>query len=154
MHYYAKEIIQDWLISAWKFNKKHGHRNTLSIFDWKIDCGDQNHGVRLEYPILSKLRPDGTKMILGVSTIWSKSYPDLDQLADGVKVEAVLDVAIIEDGAVKYGIEVVYKHLCPRRKRDFLNGIKGLQVYEVSAEWVLSQIRKPVPPKQWPCMGI
>ena len=54
MHYYSKEILQDWLISAWKYNKSNGYENKLYIFEWEIDCSDSNYGIRLEYPILSK----------------------------------------------------------------------------------------------------
>ena len=153
MHYYAKELIQQWLISAWKFNMKNGYNNTLYIFDWKIDCSDPNYGVRIEYPILSKLRPDGTKMALGIDTVWGwGEYPSIDNLDMGVKVEAVLDIAIVEDGHIKYGIEVVHKHLCSKKKRSFLKTtVSGVLVYEISAEWVLSQIRNQIPPKKWPC---
>lgn len=152
MHYYAKEIVQGWLVSAWKFNRKHSYDNKLYIFDWKIDCSDCNYGVRLEYPILSKRRPDGTKMILGVSTIWDE-YPDLDKLADDIKVEMVLDIAIVEEGALKYGLEIVHKHICSQRKRDFiLEYLTKVPIYELSAEWVLNQLVGPVPPKLWPCV--
>lgn len=154
MHFYAKEIIQEWLISAWKFNRKHGYDNKLFIFDWKIDCSDPNYGIRLEYPILSKLRPDGTKMVLGIDTIWSE-YPDTEKLAEGVRMEAVFDVVLIEEGHVKYGIEVVHKHVCSKEKRKFLKEeCKNIPVYEISAEWVLGQIKGPVPPKRWPCVQV
>lgn len=154
MHYYAKEVIQGWFISAWKFNRRNGYDNKLYIFDWKVDCSDQNYGIRLEYPILSKIRPDGSKMVLGIDTIWS-TYPDLDNLGHGVKVEAVIDVVIIEDTKVKYGIEVVHKHICTKNKRLFLKEqLSSVPVYEISAEWVLGQIRGPVPPKRWPCVRV
>lgn len=154
MHYYAKEIIQEWLISAWKFNSKNSYTNTLFIFEWKVDHSDPNYGVRLEYPILSKLKPDGTKMVLGVDTVWV-SYPSLDKLANGVKIESVFDLAIIEDGKVKYGIEVVHKHLCSKKKRAFLKEhAPHIPVYEISAEWVLNQVLGPIPPKRWPCVKI
>lgn len=154
MHYYAKHIIQEWFISAWKFNRQHGYSNRLFIFDWKIDCSDPNYGVRVEYPILSKLRPDGTKMILGIDTVWTE-YPNLDKLANNVKVEVVLDIALVEDGRIKYGIEVVHKHLCSGKKREFLEQeCSHVTVYEISAEWVLCQLRGPVPPKRWPCVQV
>lgn len=153
MHYYAKEVVQEWLISAWQFNRKHGYDNKLFIFDWKIDCSDQNYGIRLEYPILSKRKPDGTKMVLGVDTIWSE-YPDLNSLADGVVIEAVLDIAIVETGCLKYGIEIVHKHLCSKNKRSFLKENVQASIYELSAEWVLSQVRGTIPPKCWPCVAV
>ena len=152
MHHYAKLTVQEWLVSAWRFNLEHGYDNKLYVFDWKANPRD--NGIRLEYPILSKARTDEGTLILGVDTAWIES-PNLDKLAEGVKVEAVLDVAIIEDGRLKYGIEIVHKHLCTQSKRDFLKQrCPKVQVYELSAEWVLSQIMKPVPPKKWPCFPI
>lgn len=153
MHYYAKDIVQDWLISAWKFNKKNGYDNKLYIFDWKIDRSDKNHGIRIEYPILSKVAPNGTKLLLGFPSAWV-TYPDLDNLGQGIKIEAVLDLAIIEDKCVKYGIEIVHKHICGKAKRDFIKTLSSAKVYELSAEWVLSQILGPVPPKCWPCYEV
>jgi hypothetical protein len=154
MHYYAKSILEEWLISAWNYNKQHGYDNKLYIFEWKIDCSINNCGVRLEYPILSKQMADGTTTtLLGVSHAWH-DYPDLDKLAAGVKVEVVLDVAIIENGALKYGIEVVHKHACSKKKREFLTLHRSkFKVYEISAEWILSQVRSNIPPKKLPLIA-
>jgi hypothetical protein len=157
MHHYAKLTVQEWLVSAWKFNLDHGYSNKLYIFDWKTDRRD--NGIRVEYPILSKSKPSAGDLILGVDTAWV-DYPNLDKLAAGVKVEAVLDLAIIEDGRLKYGIEIVHKHLCTKGKREFLKQrcpkqrCPKVNVYELSAEWVLGQIMKSVPPKKWPCIPI
>jgi hypothetical protein len=154
MHYYAKIILEEWLVSAWNYNKKNGYDNKLYILEWKIDCSISNCGIRLEYPILSKLMADGSKTLLGVSHAW-KNYPDLEKLADNVKVEAILDVAIIEDGSLKYGIEVVYKHICSKKKRDFLTLYQDqFKVYEISAEWVLGQLRDKIPPKKLPLVSV
>jgi hypothetical protein len=153
MHFYAKKIIEEWLISAWKYNKKMQYNNKLYIFDWQIDCSDDNYGIRLEYPILSKTQKEN-KIILGAPSAWVR-YPDIDKLADNVKVEAVIDLVIIEHGKVKYGIEVVHKHICSKTKRIFLKTyLPGLKVYEISAEWVLNQLVSAVPPKKWPCIAI
>ena len=155
MHHYAKLTVKEWLMSAWRYNLKHGYSNKLYIFDWKVNYRDS--GIRLEYPILSKAIGDGSgSLVLGVETPWVE-YPDLGKLAPGVKVEAVLDVAIIdlEDGRLKYGIEIVHKHLCTKSKRDFLKQrCSKVQIYELSAEWVLGQVMKEVPPKKWPCVQI
>lgn len=155
MHYYAKYTVQEWLISAWQYNRRHGYDNKLYIFDWKISCSDENHGIRLEYPILSKMAPNGNKILMGFPSLWV-NYPDLDNLMEGVKIEAVLDLVIINDGRVKYGIEIVHKHVCGKAKRDFLKTLsqQSFKAYELSAEWVLSQIQGPIPPKRWPCISI
>ena len=153
MHFYAKKILEEWFISAWKYNKKMQYDNKLYIFDWEIDCSDANYGVRIEYPILSKTQGNN-KILLGAPSVWIK-YPDMDKLGDKVKVEAVLDLAIIENGKIKYGIEVVHKHVCSKNKRSFLKTyLPDLKVYEISAEWILNQLVSKIPPKKWPCIAI
>lgn len=151
MHHYAKDVMRQWCIDRWKYNDQHRYPNTFCIFDWKIDHRDSNHGVYLEYPILVK---SNGNHVLGVNPCW-KSYPDLNNLADDVKVEAILDLAIVEDGRLKYGIEIVHKHLCSARKRKFLkNRCPEVAVYEISAEWILSQLRDRIPPKSLPLVPI
>lgn len=151
MHHYAKEVMRQWFVDRWRYNHEHHYPNTFSVFDWKIDHSDGNHGVYLEYPVLLKSTGEH---VLGVNPCW-KSYPDLDNLADDVKVEAVLDLAIVEDGRLKYGIEIVHKHVCSARKRKFLKEkCPGVTVYEISAEWILSQLRDRIPPKQLPLIPV
>lgn len=154
MHYYAKIILEDWLKNAWNYNKKNGYKNKLYILEWNIDCSENNCGIRVEYPILSKKMADGHTVLLGVDQAWQE-MPDLTKLGADIKVEAVLDVAIIEDGALKYGLEVVHKHICTKTKRQFLAKLKDqFMVYEISAEWVLSQLRSTVPPKKLPLVSV
>jgi len=153
MHYYAKEVLQQWLISAWKYNRQHKYSNKLYIFEWKIDCRDSNYGIRLEYPILSRRSEAGTQ-VLGVNPVWV-DYPDITKGDPDIKVEAVLDLAIVEDGHLKYGLEVVHKHVCPQSKRTFIQKhLCDVPVYEISAEWILSQVKSDVPPKMWPVFKI
>ena len=154
-HYSAKYIFRDWLVDKWRFNKKLGYRNTFFIFDWKIDLSDTDCGIRVEYPILSKIintsNDLGTKDILGLKQTWSK-YPDLEKAKEnGLFVEAIIDIVICEDHRPKYGIEIVYKHPCTERKIRFLKSLTGYDirfpVYEVSATWILDQIYGKVPNK-------
>jgi hypothetical protein len=151
MHYYAKEILQKWLISAWKYNDKNSYENKLYILEWLIDHKEDNYGIRLEYPILVK---KSGNHVMGVDHVWS-IYPDLNKLSDDVKVEAVLDVAIIENGSLKYGLEVVHKHTCSQYKRDFLKRqCPTVKIYEISAEWILNQLNEPIPPKILPLFSL
>lgn len=148
-HYYAKETFKEWLHRTWDFNRAHGYKNVLSIFDWEIDCSDPQKGVRLEYPIYSKTLSDGRKDILGLRSLW-KELPTEEQVQRGnLLLEATIDLVICEKGRAKYGIEIVHKHICGQKKRDFLSSLKSLgidfPVYEVSASWILDQLHGFVP---------
>jgi hypothetical protein len=157
MHYYAKEIVRSWFVSATKYNREHGYANKLYIFSWSPEyatTGQGDYGVRLEYPILST-----PHTLVGVDPCWA-DYPALDQLGTDVDVTAILDIAILDGGRLRYGIEIVHKHICSSKKRESLCAIPGLTVYELSAEWVLSQIRHTgsagniVPPARWPLVPL
>ena len=79
-------------------------------------------------------------------TDWGSTYPDLDQdelSKRGLNLECVFDVAVISQGQLKYGLEVVHKHPCSRRKLGFLAKLAGVQCYELQAGWILEQIRRP-----------
>jgi hypothetical protein len=141
-HRYAKKTVRDWFLEKWDFNQEHGYRNTYYIFDWEATYQHRERGVRLEYPILSRKLADDTMEVFGIEPAWG-DYPDLEQAKEkGNIVNAILDIAIISNNRLKYGIEIVYKHPTPPIKRKFLSQ-QGIEVYEINALWVLNQIRKP-----------
>lgn len=141
-HKFAKETVASWFREKWD---QPSGRGSYFTFDWQPDPSDGQHGIKLEYPILSRSMADGTKEILGISTVWDK-YPDLDCLAAKMQVEAVLDIGICSNGKLVYGIEIVHKHPCSAKKLLFLKQMQlkyGLKVYEVNASWILDQVRRP-----------
>ena len=145
-HYYAKIILQEWLTKRWEFNQKNGYKNVFSVLEWD----NPTPGIMLEYPILSSTLESGKKDILGLTSCW-KEYPTLEQMnSNNLKIESTIDLVICEKGRVKYGIEIVHKHLCSAKKRAFLASLKDehgidFKVYEISAEWVLNQIHGYIP---------
>ena len=146
-HYYGKIVFRDWLWKKSDYNRKHNYKNVLSIFEW--DCNDVNKGVLLEYPILSKTLTDGRKDILGLRSVWSE-YPTAEQILQRkLRIEATIDLVIYEKGRIKYGIEIVHKHVCTKAKREFLYSLNeyniDFPVYEVSASWILDQINGRIP---------
>lgn len=141
-HRYAKNIIKDWFIEKWNNNQAKGFPNNYYIFDWIADFRDPMRGIRVEYPIISRKMEDGKVEIFGIDPIWTE-YPDLQKVSDnGRIINAVLDVAVCSEGKLKYGIEIVYKHRTTAIKSKFLKQ-QGIKVYEISALWILNQIRCP-----------
>lgn len=144
-HKFAKETVSSWFKEKWQENKLKQLKNSYFIFEWQPDVLDEQHGMLLEYPILSRKLIDGTREILGVTAIWDK-YPDLENLASDLRVEAVLDIGICSNGKLVYGLEIVHKHPCTPKKLVFIKQMQmkyGLKVYEINASWVLDQIRRP-----------
>lgn len=143
MHYYAKHIFSEWLEKKWHAARDNGQTKAhLGVLEWGIDCR-YGSAVYQEYPLLKTDNGD----VLGLID-WKGTYPDLshDNLEKlNLTLESVLDVAVCENGRLKYGIEIVYKHLCTEKKRKFLRSISQMKVYEVSAEWVLSQLHGKLP---------
>ena len=144
-HYYSKEILMSW------FKKKYDSKKTTSnfyIFDWDTEFRDPDRGIRLEYPIISreiKKSELTIKEYIGMDPAWPRNqYPDLEKvLKNGRQIEAIIDLVVISNGKVKYGLEVVHKHPCSVSKLLFLREMKkkyGFSVYEISAEWIMNQL--------------
>jgi len=143
-HKYAKETVAQWFKEKWLINRDKGYRNSYFIFDWNPDNNDGDHGIKLEYPILIRKLQHGEEEVLGVATAW-KQYPK-EPLADNIRIEAVLDIAVCSNDKLLYGFEIVHKHKCTIKKLSFLKKLKqdyGVTVYEINASWVLDQIHRP-----------
>lgn len=138
-HRYAKDVLASWFREKWILNREKGYPNSYSIFEWSPDPSDGDHGIRLEYPIISRKLKNGETEILGVSPVWD-TYPAT--LSPDCTIEAVLDVAVCSKDKLVYGLEIVHKHTCTERKIRFLKNI-GLKVYEINATWILDQVRRP-----------
>jgi hypothetical protein len=142
-HYYSKHIMKSWFVQ--KYNQ-HKPISNYFIFDWIAEFRDPDKGIRLEYPIISR-EVKGKKDYFGLDPVWSGKYPDLDKVKDnGRTIEAVIDLVVISENKLKYGIEVVHKHPTPVSKILILKEIK-LPVYEISAKWIMSQLINRIPPK-------
>lgn len=144
-HHYAKHIVADWITSKWDSMKNSSHRRHINFgsLSWKINCVFGS-GVKEEYPILK----NQAGALIGLSAQWS-TYPDIspEKLKErGQKIEMVLDLVISEQGKPKYGIEIVHTHACSQSKRETIIQLRpDFKVYELSAQWVLSQLVGRVP---------
>ena len=141
MHKMAKKVLVEWLSSC-------------------DDGGFENLSYRLnyvmeEYPLAIKDKFDSSL------TLWGK-YKDAPTFDDDIFVEgwtptfdwcianqlypyAVVDVMVSHKGSPCYGFEVVYKHPCDQEKINKLKQHcnKRIEIYEISAEWILKQTKKP-----------
>lgn len=144
-HHYAKKVVASWITRKWEAMRDSTHRKhmTFGPLSWKINCVF-GPGVKEEYPIL-KARSGA---LIGLSAQWS-TYPDMsaEKLRErGQKIEMVLDLVISEQGKPKYGIEIVHKHACSQAKREAIRELRpDFKVYELSAQWVLSQLVGHIP---------
>ena len=127
-HLYSKKVIAQWITEKLPTGK-------YFIFDWV------NGQIREEYPIWSRKQNDQTDYF-GINPVW-ETLPEHDQMISrGFNLEAVIDLVIIDRERIKYGIEVVHTHPTPTSKCELLSNL-GITCYEVSADWVMNQIRRP-----------
>lgn len=66
----------------------------------------------------------------------------------GMTPAVIYDVAIFKDGKLKFAYEVRYKHGCDAKKRAIITRVRGgsgakYKIYEISARWLLGQIKLP-----------
>lgn len=167
-HYYAKEVVVGWLQSKWdRLKDTYAKEITFGHLSWKIDRR-YGPGLKLEYPLLRSK----SGAILGLSSEWSR-YPDINRppksritesntteslttdshttespvvshTTGSPEVLVVFDIVISELGKPKYAIEIVHTHVCTEAKRRILEDLP-IEVYELSASWVMSQLRGRIP---------
>jgi len=145
-HRCAKQVLAEWFRSRCRNNLKYGNKNQYHIFDWDVRCNDPNLGVYEEYPILTRKIAGSDREYLGVKPVWCQIPDTTKELKNNLKIATVIDVVICDNDQVKYGLEVVYKHPCEDAKIKLLKKLHhqyGIKVYEISAIWILDQIRRP-----------
>jgi hypothetical protein len=151
-HRYAKEVLAEWLQSTVDYGREKGYypyRFDKATWVPKKDC--PNRGVFLEYPIVYRYLTDsdGNKSIeyLGVKPGWTE-LPDLEKLKEkDIQPCCILDVAVLGQDGICYGFEIEHRHATEQPKIDLLKKlsetVKTFEVYEISADWVLEQVRRP-----------
>jgi len=143
-HHYAKQIMQEWLENKWIYCKDtYREHATLGVLDWTVDCS-YGPGIKQEYPLIKTK----SGAILGLCAEWAV-YPSLlknDLIEREQTIEMVFDLVVSDMGVPKYGIEIVHKHLCGIHKRQTIKSFRPkFKVYEISAEWILSQLINKIP---------
>lgn len=145
-HKAAKEILAGWLRDqAVNHANPDSEWACLPPVSWRSNR--TNGGVWIEYPVC----PCGA----GYNPVWDEydGDPEEPEFGDapptyerciemGLVPEYVLDIALQHKGVVCTAIEVVWRHPTPLSKRLDLEH-RGIEVIEVSAYWILSQLGKP-----------
>jgi hypothetical protein len=134
MHKKAKEVLIEW------FSSGDGEYCTFENLSFR-----KNY-VIAEYPLAINDRFDSSIHLWHECYDGAEDAPSFDWCVDnGIYPYAVLDVMVSEKGHPRYGFEVVYKHACEPEKINKLERHCGglIEVYEISAEWILKQTKKP-----------
>ena len=122
-HKFAKQLLVEWL------QKEKTIKGYLQKTCYPIVL--KNHKVYEEFPFDE-----------GCSCKKFQKIPEIE------KPYCVFDILVCENGIPKYGFEIVHKHKSSdwkieKLKQEKENFNPQLEVYEVSAEWLLRLIKPP-----------
>lgn len=156
-HKAAKRVLIEWLRNA-AARDIDKDRAEFCGFTWRVNRGAPYYGVWEEYPFANGY---------GYSPVWDESgwwqelqrargietedwapagrqnHPTYDELIElGWRPDIILDVAIQHKGVCVAGFEIVHKHGLSDKKRNYLRST-GIEIYVLSADWILSQVRPP-----------
>jgi hypothetical protein len=138
-HYYSKIVIREWFRKRILDGPK-GPMRKYFIFEWEPDFSNDDLGLKLEYPILSK-----GKQLLGLQPAWTTLPSMTDLEKNNLTVEVIFDFAVISRAhKLEFALEVDYKHPCSDKKIDFITK-NDIVVYEISAFWIMNQLYDRVP---------
>jgi len=140
-HRFAKEVLAGWLRDA---QQKEGCSCVEACgLAWVSNRGKPYYGVYEEFPIADPVLESG-RVCPWDEAILENRIPTFDELvANGTPPYAILDVAILHKGNIVYGFEVVHKNPVSPEKTRFLQSLDCLQVFVISAEWIVSQVCQP-----------
>ncbi len=137
-HKFAKSTLLGWLREA------------------AADQGTPHLGIWEEYPFAI----DDKNEVWGQGPVWDEldwfgllnehgdkfknRTPTYDELI-GLKLlpVCIFDIAIQHKGTIVYGIEVVHKNPVSPTKAAYFNRLGIISVYEIEADWILSQVKRP-----------
>jgi len=140
-HYYAKEVLKFWLEQdQLNINKKEFNLFEFSENKYNNNC------IELEYPIYKKDSMDS------INYNWNEllgdgcnplipSYKDLKQLK--LYPTSIIDLVIMDNNKPKYYLEIYHKHKTTTEKIHKLKELGITNLYEIDADWILNQIKKP-----------
>lgn len=139
-HKYAKKVLTEWLRES---AEQVGYDNSAKIWDlcWRVNRGAPTYGVYEEYPISKTVGCAGYPSAWD-ETKWGRIPTYQELVNDGEIPQLILDIAIQEKGDIIYGFEVVHKNSVNPRKAYLLYGL-SVQTFEISADWILRQVKNP-----------
>lgn len=146
MHLQAKRVLYDQIIKAAKKTKSE-NKNVFGIFTWDSK-GTEPYGVYEEFP----MSPVNNYTSFWANVNWKKdelfkegkdlsqkSVPTWEDLQkENIPVTCIPDIAIIENGRMKYAIEIIYKNSTDLKKKQFY-AEHNIFAIGIRAEWVLRQ---------------
>jgi hypothetical protein len=147
LHRAAKAVVVDWLRQA----ASEAEPNcwfTLDPVHYRPNRPGPYFGIWPEYPITK----DGT----GSEQLWDECgdadpwagtgnvIPPTpsDVVRQGMRLAAVLDIAVCHKGRVGAAVEIVHKHPTPKWKRALLDRL-SIDLIEVCATRVMHQVERP-----------
>jgi len=143
-HRFAKTVLSGWLRDATKEQGLTSKCVQLWDFAWTPNRGDPSYGVYEEFPITDAVLTSGRWVQTWDEVRLDSHIPTFEELlSSGDCPHAILDIAIAHKGVITYGFEVVHKSPVSNKKAVFLWGLKYLEVYVISADWILSQVHRP-----------
>ena len=154
LHKAAKELVADWLRVADKYDDCGDFWDISALrFQWRAPKTDLIDNVYLEYPVVCDPPLDwrSEQNVFGHQAWWQclgftddpnrpPTYEECVRL--GARPDCVIDIAVLDQSAIKYAIEIVHTSPVSYRKARLLSDL-GIQVVCVSAEWVMRQSRRP-----------
>lgn len=158
LHKYAKVVVCSWLRKKIRLGKNFKGLNNLDIclID---DAKSPMFNVFDEYPVCMCSDIDDN-VIIGVDVLWDvwlqennlldkiksrNKIPtkfELDQLKDKLKCITIFDIGIIDQGKLKYVIEIKHTHPCTPKKIKFIKE-HNLIGYELDAQKIMEQVKLP-----------
>jgi len=155
-HKFAKTVLVSWLREI--AGAKSADAVKLEPLSWRVNRGGPHFGVWEEYPFAI----DSENRLWGDSLVWDEtgdwgdapggSHPDFkwtlrpptydELIAMKLLPVCIFDVAIQHKGSIIYGIEVVHRNPVSAEKVAYFKRIHA-EVYEISADWILSRVHRP-----------
>lgn len=154
-HFYAKHVLHQWLSAAngkffsmtWNGNRIY-QEYPLLVQDSKPLCGIDNKPWDESPAWFCNCKLHYDNHLLSSCSNKCRHFQNIipsreDLVLKGLKVGAILDVAIIDDGKVKYGFEICHTSPVMALKATLLLKMTDAIIYEVHADYILNQIAKP-----------
>lgn len=162
-HKFAKGLLAQWLREMDEYEHfpvqwDSAMRNKLyllSDLSWRSNRGAPYWGVYEEYPLADPVY-DGSGCVLAWDEMkaideevreeeydWEGIIPSYSELVSKNNPPVcILDVIVLHKGLVHYGFEICHQNPVSERKADILNCL-GFPTYEIEAEWILRQVKRP-----------
>lgn len=150
-HKYAKSLFAEWLRQSAKEADNGLDWASFGEARFRPNRCEPYYGVYEEYPINNYICGSSGFVAcwdefwpLGADCTSLSEIPTYEQLCEtGNPPYLILDIAVHHKGLIKYGFEIVHKNPVSPAKSQLISTL-NLCVFEISAEWILSQVECPI----------